>query len=377
MTAIPMIDMAEVTRLTREGRLMEATALIQAGMPQQARMPEPFVAGVEEPKPFADMTRLLQDLPRVTRGDAARPFEAPAWMPPETSAPRFEERRFANAAGARVYKVFVPGGHEGEALPLVVMLHGCGQSPDDFAAGTRMNLLAEEYGFIAAYPAQSQSANPQRCWNWFNAAEQERDRGEPSIVAGITREIVAEFGADPARVYVAGLSAGGAAAATMAAVYPDLYAAVCVHSGLAHGAARDMMSAFGAMQGGAQAHGAGRGRAPVPTIVFHGDRDTTVNATNADHVIAQAGAAQAPGADALETRVTKGTAPRGAAFTRITQCDTGGKPVIEQWVLHGAGHAWSGGSPTGSFTDPRGVDASREMLRFFWSHAREGRGGST
>jgi poly(hydroxyalkanoate) depolymerase family esterase len=249
------------------------------------------------------------------------------------------------------------------------MLHGCTQSPDDFAAGTRMNDLAEEQTLLVAYPAQAQSANASKCWNWFNAADQQRERGEPSLIAGITREIMHDFSVDPGRVYIAGLSAGGAAAAVLGATYPDLYAAIGVHSGLACGAAKDMPSAFAAMrQGGAPVTGSGppaRAEGVVPTIVFHGDQDTTVNPVNGDQVVAQA----KPAAALLMT-VSRGEASGGMAYTCTAHRDTSGRAILEQWVLHGAGHAWSGGSAAGSYTDPRGPDASREMMRFFLQHSK-------
>jgi len=275
---------------------------------------------------------------------------------------RFEERTYVNEAGSRSYKLYIPSGYTGQALPLVVMLHGCTQSPDDFAAGTQMNELAEEQMFLVAYPAQTQAANMSKCWNWFSASDQQRDRGEPSLIAGITRQIMRDFPVEAGRVFIAGLSAGGAAAAIMGATYPDLYTAVGVHSGLACGAASDMPSAFAAMKQGGSPGGGGSRRPGgfVPTIVFHGDRDTTVNPVNGDQVIAQAKAA----AD-LRTTISRGEAPGGMGYTRTLQADESGRPMLEHWVLHGAGHAWSGGSAAGSYTEHRGPDASREMMRFF------------
>jgi poly(hydroxyalkanoate) depolymerase family esterase len=275
---------------------------------------------------------------------------------------QFGEDVFANQAGSRAYKLYVPSGYNEQPLPLVVMLHGCTQSPDDFAAGTRMNDLAEESTFLVAYPAQAQSANTSKCWNWFSPADQQRDRGEPSLLAGITRQVMRDFRVEPGRVYIAGLSAGGAAAAIMGSTYPDLYAAIGVHSGLACGAASDIPSAFAAMRQGRSdlARAPGRVGRAVPTIVFHGDRDTTVNPVNGDQVIAQSKAVAS-----LRTTVTTGEASGGIRYTCTVQADGNGRSVLEQWVLHGAGHAWSGGSSAGSYTEPRGPDASREMIRFF------------
>ncbi len=336
MSLLPKINMAEVTRLTRAGRLLEATALLRGRSPREKKGVSP-----------------VQAAPEVK-------------TPAENRSANLSTRNFTGSAGSRSYRLFVPS-NAGARMPLVIMLHGCTQSPDDFAAGTRMDALAEEQSFIVAYPAQTKAANSSRCWNWFNAAEQVRERGEPSIIAGITREIIEGCPVDPARVYVAGLSAGGAAAATLASLYPDLYAAVCVHSGLACGAAKDMMSAFGAMRsGGTPGATLARSSNPVPTIVFHGDHDATVNAINGDQVVAQARGDAAYSIDTVE-----GQGPRGTTYTKTVETDRRGRAMLEQWVLHGSGHAWSGGSAKGSFTDPEGVDASREMLRFFRGHALE------
>ncbi|MCJ2094025.1 PHB depolymerase family esterase [Methylobacterium sp. J-072] len=294
-------------------------------------------------------------------GGSVQPGKAAAPVP---EGARFEDRVFTGAAGSRRYKVFVPSGYTGQALPVLLMLHGCTQNPDDFAAGTRMNHLAEEQTFLVAYPEQPQSANMQRCWNWYAAGDQARDGGEPALLAGIARALVDEFSADPDRVYAAGLSAGGAAAAILAATYPDLFAAVGVHSGLACGSARDVASAFAAMKG--QGGAPGRNRQAVPTIVFHGDVDRTVHPANGDQVVAQAMAVTG-----LAETVERGTSPGGVAYTRTVRNDAAGRTQLEYWVLHGAGHAWSGGSPDGSFTEPSGPDASRAMVRFFLGHARK------
>jgi poly(hydroxyalkanoate) depolymerase family esterase len=410
MNSLPGIDMIEATRLTREGRLEEAMAILRGalstpssaapskldrdarqkpaeGLPPMIDMVAPptrtegswtspqFRQTSSAGRPANIFPSQLPELrglfnrmgqPRAASGldglAGSQPEHAPAPLP---DGAEFQGRTYANEAGSRAYKLYVPSGYVGQALPLVVMLHGCTQSPDDFAAGTRMNDLAEEQTFLVAYPAQTRSANASKCWNWFNVSDQLRDQGEPSLIAGITRQIMRDFSINPRRVFTAGLSAGGAAAAIMGSTYPDLYAAVGVHSGLACGAASDMSSALIAMRNGGSAGVARSARhnssvGSVPTIVFHGDRDAMVNTINGDQVIAQA----RPVAD-LRTTVSHGEAPGGISYTCTVQRDERGRPMLEQWVLHGAGHAWSGGSPAGSYTEPRGPDASREMIRFF------------
>ena len=236
----------------------------------------------------------------------------------------FETATFTNPAGSRDYKLYVPANRTGQPMPLIVMLHGCTQSPDDFAAGTRMNALAEEHGCLIVYPAQPSSANAQRCWNWFSPNDQGRDQGEPSLIAGITRQIIKDHPVDAARVYVAGLSAGGAAAAIMGSAYPELYAAVGVHSGLPVGAARDIASAFAAMRQG----GAGQrpeARRAVPTIVFHGDQDFTVNLRNGEAVIAQSKASALRTGCTIE--IDQGQAPGGHGYSRAIHADASGKAL--------------------------------------------------
>jgi poly(hydroxyalkanoate) depolymerase family esterase len=277
---------------------------------------------------------------------------------------RAEAAGYANRVGARRYKAHRPWRTRLRSRPLVVMLHGCHQSADDFAAATRMNQLADRMGFTVVYPEQVASAHPSRCWNWFNAAHQERDEGEPSIIAGITRQAITRHNADPRRVYVAGLSAGGAMAAIMGHTYSDLYAAVGIHSGLPYAAARDAVSALAAMRG---LRGTLDPRyrpaafRAIPTIVFHGDLDTTVHSRNSLQAIVQA----RPAADDRGTDTVEKGEQNGRRYTRTLHTDASGRLALEHWLVHGCGHTWSGGSRTGSFVDPRGPDASRAMLKFF------------
>lgn len=290
----------------------------------------------------------------------------------------FEAHEFSNDAGSRAYKVYVPAGKSAAPRPMMVMLHGCTQSADDFAAGTQMNLLADEYGFMVVYPEQAAHANASKCWNWFKPQDQVHGAGEPSLIAGIVCEVARRHGADPRRIYIAGLSAGAAMAVVLGETYPELFAGVGAHSGLPYGSAHDIPSALAAMKGGRSGmpglktvSGAAAPRSKavqaLPVIVFHGDRDHTVQQTNSAHIVQQARDAHGAQAGDADLRVSthSGVSPGGRQFSRTVHTDTAGQAWIESWTLHGAGHAWSGGHASGSYTDGTGPDASAEMVRFF------------
>jgi poly(hydroxyalkanoate) depolymerase family esterase len=355
--------LGDVARLARTGRVKD----VMSALLRETRTHGPVEKDAKRAPSTYDGRSgdLVGDLfDRFARSTSPASESGPRSRAPNPApGARFESHAYVNAAGALSFKLYVPAKAPSGPRPLVVMLHGCTQSPDDFAAGTRMNDVAEEMGFLVAYPAQPASANTHKCWNWFNTKDQERNSGEPSLIAGITRTIAEDHDVDPARIYVAGLSAGGAAAAIMAAEYPDLYAAVGIHSGLACGVARDLPSALAAMKSGrARPNGA---RLRIPTIVFHGDRDATVHPANADGIIAQA----AP-RGAVTAQSESSVSSNGAAYTRTLRTTVDGAQTTEQWIVHGAAHAWSGGNRAGSYTDPRGPDASREMARFFLEHPK-------
>jgi poly(hydroxyalkanoate) depolymerase family esterase len=444
MTSLLDKLLGEATRLTRSGHLHDATAAIQQalggfGSPHEPRRSGADAAVIDErpllprelrrqapesaPQPRgAPPTWRAPTADRTARGRTAQPaVDEPAQTIPRGrgTSGTFETHVYAGRTGTRQYKLFVPAGHAGETLGLIVMLHGCTQTPDDFAAGTRMNEVAAERGFLVLYPAQAPRSNQSKCWNWFQPGDQRRGGGEPDLLASLTRHIVQTHPVDPARVYVAGLSAGGAMADILGREYPDVFAAVGVHSGLPQGAAHDVASAFAAMRHGsgpgsasspdlarmfgtpgtpmfgaagatmsampmpaaAPASAARMPRAPsgeaaqpagasgTPTIVFHGDADSTVHPSNGARVIGAALAAAAAAEVATERR-SAGDRPVTRSVHRRPQADGDVPSLAEHWVVHGAGHAWSGGDPAGSYADARGPDASREMVRFFEEHPR-------
>ncbi len=291
----------------------------------------------------------------------------PTPEPPLPDGALFLDLRYSCAAGARRYRLYVPSS-AGEGLQgLIVMLHGCTQNPVDFAVGTRMNALAEEHRLLIVYPAQTRGDNPMSCWNWFRPGDQMRDTGEPAIIAGLTESVRVQYAIPTGRAFVAGLSAGGAMAAIMGETYPELYGAVGIHSGLAYGSANDVMSAFTVMRGQvgielppSNKHGAAGTEANPRMIVFHGSADTTVHPSNAERIIASQGESLGK-----SSRSEHGPSGDIRAYTRLVSERDDGTHAIECWMIEGAQHAWSGGHPRGSYTDPRGPNASAAMVRFF------------
>ncbi len=372
-------SMHHAMRLMQSGDLHAATRAIQqglgAGAPPYARNDDPIqTAGTRAPANYIDVEF------RVVDGvDAEGKRDAPSTSTP-TSAPTprwqggtFEARHFIGDTGEIDYKLYIPARLDTAHAPMLLMLHGCTQSPDDFARGTRMNALANMHGYVVAYPEQPSSRNATHCWNWFRRGDQQRGSGEPALLAALTRQLIAAHGLNERRIYVAGLSAGGAMAAILANTHPDLYAAIGVHSGLPIGLASDVPSAFAAMRGGASRRSPSAPDSPsrpVPAIVFHGDKDTTVHPSNGDGVIAQSLArTRTDSAGARDTEVERGSAG-GRGFTRTVHKLVDGSVAAEHWIIEGARHAWSGGDAAGSYTDPNGPDASAHMLRFFSNHAR-------
>ena len=264
------------------------------------------------------------------------------------------------------YKLYVPSSYADGIAPvaLIVMLHGCTQDPDDFAAGTEMNVLAEKEGFLVAYPKQSAHANTAKCWNWFRPDDQRRDHGEPKQIAELTRQIIGKYRIDPQRVYVAGLSAGAAMAVIMGRTYPDLFRAVGAHSGLAYRSASNVISALSVMKAAKATTAGTQKRAATPMIIFHGDSDRTVDESNSA-ALAKQTIEDWPEDETLLPDPVQTVTDNGRAAERHVYRRSDGRPVIELWRIGGAGHFWSGGNPRGSHTDAKGPKATERFVRFF------------
>ena len=308
------------------------------------------------------------------------PFHTTTRHAPETAAPgEFTDHTYLSGAANRAYKLYVPALRSAQPRPLLMMLHGCKQTPDDFAAGTRMNELADVHGFLVAYPAQTSSANIASCWNWFKPLEQTRQGAEPSQLAGIVGEIAETYDVNMANVFVAGLSAGAAMAVILGETYPEIFAAVGAHSGLPLGAAHNGLSAFIAMKlgtplgeqlrrGFAQMTASSLTGHGIPTIVYHGDSDSTVIPSNGQAIVQEALHSFPEGKRALQREAvlsTDSTTSASLDLTTTRYMDGAGRTRIENWEVHGGKHAWFGGSSEGSYTDPEGPDASAQMVRFF------------
>lgn len=379
------LGMTKAAELTKAGKLTEATALIQSllskndqdqptpperdviegmftrldGSPaDSARRSKPPRTHDDPPRVRTTLRETLRKIAAGRMADHAPLARGHVDLP---AGAQFITLTHASGRDQRDYKLYIPAKRPAAPMPLIVMLHGCTQTPDDFAAGTDMNALAEQHGLLVAYPAQPAGANANKCWNWFKPDDQGRDRGEPALIAGLTRDILRAHPVDPSRVYIAGLSAGGAAAAIVATAYPDLFCAAAVHSGLPVGAAGDIPSALSAMRTGA----AGRPQtSAVPTIVIHGTADSTVHPRNGTAVVTQALCAF-PG---LQSKVARSASEGGRSIRQTRYIRSDGRSMCEHWEIEGAGHAWAGGRAAGSFTDPRGPAASQEILRFFRQH---------
>ena len=448
-------EIFKATQLTKGGRLMEATRVIQRALglagaqktpgsgasPQEGSTPQPanhstphsgsgtpgadqaisdvpfretlkkppaneptFRAPVDVPATApiapqpAPVLKENTDAPAVADAPAAETQSTPSARPARAAS--FAELSFRSGDTTHAYRLYVPGFDGTQApdsdaaspalLPLVVLLHGCKQDAADFALGTGMNALAESEKYLVLYPEQSSNANSMRCWNWFDAAHQSRDSGEPKMIAALIRKVIKTHGADPSRVYIAGLSAGGAMAAIMAGLYPELFAAVGVHSGLPPGAASDVISAFSAMRRGARkgrasagagsanaandANGDDNGAFVMPTIVFHGSADKTVNPDNGEQIIAAALTALESAGVAVKKAEQPEDSPGASSGRRETlrtiYSAADGVPYVEYWEVGSGPHAWSGGDAAGSFTDPHGPSASQAMVEFFLQHRR-------
>ena len=374
--------MLKATRLTTSAKLMDATRLIQRTLATTLPTSTQSVADRQNTRPAADTT--IYTPPPTARGFILVPEKSPdignAEATPTTNAEAitagkssFTAHQFEFEGNVYPYRLYVPSVPEAATgpaakLPLVVMLHGCKQDALDFSHGTAMNRLAETQRAMVLYPEQVASGNAMRCWNWFDPGHQQAGRGEPGMIAALVQKMVAQHNADPARTYIAGLSAGGAMAAVVANLYPHLFAAVGVHSGLAAGSAKNMIQALSAMKKGTK----GGSIKAIPTIVFHGTGDQTVNPNNGKYITqaALAGFETQGIAVVKSDSVISSSSGKNQPTERTQYSNAAGKPLVESWHITAGPHAWSGGSAQGSYTDPDGPDASAAMLEFFLQHSK-------
>ena len=365
--------MGDALSLVRKSDLAGATAIIrqalsgeavenESGDPEARRPPSAKVLPPPARIPAPPARRALGEILRALRARPPFPPAAPEAEPAPDLGEQFLRRTYRGAAGSLAYRLYIPADHERRDLALVLMLHGCAQNPEDFALGTQMNNLADEFGLIVAYPHQTRRANPNGCWNWFDRRHQDRGSGEPSKLTGLAQVLAKEFDVRSERVFAAGLSAGGAMAEILAATYPDVFDAVGIHSGLPYKSAADVPSAFAAMKGNAahdSAPPAASGRR-CRKIIFHGLANSTVNPVNGERLLDEAERGGAP-----LTRTDLDWQIDGGRVSRAVLKDDDGQPVVEQWLVEGGGHAWFGGDRRGSYTQTVGLDASRVMVRFF------------
>lgn len=351
-----LYDVGALRLAADDTRLSAANDLVQRTLAQHGLLP-----GIVASRPggLPAMDGLLSQLSQA--GTRTGPIQ-----PALPAGARFDQDTYTCPAGSRMYRTYVPASAGAGASGVIMMLHGCTQSPEDFAAGTGMNALADKHGFVVVYPAQSRGDNAQSCWNWFSRGDQRRGRGEPAILAGLARQICAAHGIDRNQTFVAGLSAGGAMAAILGETYPDVFAAVGAHSGLPVGAARDVPSAFAAMGGSIlNAPARAQDEPRVRSIVFHGTADATVHPDNGDAIMRRA----LSGGSGQSVETSQQADANGRSYTRLISGDATGGTLVEYWRIDGQGHAWSGGSAIGSHTDPKGPNASAEMVRFFFDNS--------
>ncbi len=353
--------MYEAMALVRQSRVAAATRLIQKSLRTGYAKTENKKTSPLSRRRLGETIQSLRDEKAAAekRAEFFEVLEAPSR---NQENPHFTTREFSASAGSLSYMLYVPSDWNPKNSALIMMLHGCTQTPADFAAGTQMNALADEYNFIVAYPQQPRTSNPSACWNWFDTRHQSRGSGEPAKLAGLAQSLAEEFNIAKDKVFVAGLSAGGAMAEVLGIAYPDVFAAVGIHSGLPFGVANNAVTAFAAMKGTAKT-------AKLPTsstkrtarkIIFHGSADKTVHPSNAERLFENARR------DCAEfSEMSSTTTINGRQVTRTILEDAKGRALVEKWTVEGAGHAWIGGDRKGSYTDNAGPGASRSIIHFF------------